>query len=139
MGSRNGLPGEAVASAIPLSGVWLIPDLEPGREQGTAVDMSGHVREQELKMFEKGRKRGTVRFSIRAGDGMKKVFLTGDFTGWVPVPMRKRKGVFSATVPVPPGTHEYKLIVDGQWQNDPDNSNWVANPYGTLNTEMVVE
>ena len=27
-------------------------------------------------------------------------------------------GTFTATVPVPPGTHQYKYVVDGTWTND---------------------
>ena len=89
-------------------------------------------------MFKKGRKSGTVTFSVTPGNGASKVFVVGDFTNWQPVPMRRRSGTFSASVPVPPGRHEYKFIVDGQWRTDPDNSDWVLNPYDSLNAIATV-
>ena len=90
-------------------------------------------------MVKKGRKRGTLTFSMRAVDGVSKVCLAGDFTDWQPLAMRKRDGVFSVTVAVPPGTHEYKFIVDGHWRTDPDHSDWAVNPYDTLNSVVTVQ
>lgn len=90
-------------------------------------------------MVKKGRKRGTLTVSIKTGDRISKVFLAGDFTDWKPLPMRRRGGVFSLTVAVPPGRHEYKFILDGHWRADPEPSGWVMNPYGTLNSVVTVE
>ncbi|HUU21878.1 MAG TPA: isoamylase early set domain-containing protein [Phycisphaerae bacterium] len=87
-------------------------------------------------MYEKGKKQGTVRFTMAAGDGMKAVSVAGDFSEWQPVPMRKRQGAFSTTVSVPPGTHHYKFIVDGQWRPDPENPQAAPNPYDTLNSVL---
>jgi len=88
-------------------------------------------------MFQKVRKSGTVRFSLRAVAGVRKACLAGDFTGWQPVAMRKRNAVFSITLPVQPGRHEYKFILDGRWQTDPDHSRWAANAYGTVNSVIT--
>lgn len=90
-------------------------------------------------MVKKGRKRGTIMFSMRAVGGVSKVSLAGDFTDWQPLATRKRNGVFSVTVPVRPGTHEYKFIVDGHWRTDPDHSDWAPSPYDTLNSVVTVE
>ena len=89
-------------------------------------------------MFQKGRKHGTVSFSIRPAQGASNVFLAGDFTDWQPVAMRRRRDVFSVTVPVPPGTHEYKFIAEGRWRIDPDHSDWAVNSYGTVNSVVTV-
>ena len=86
-------------------------------------------------MFTRGQKNGTIQFTLKPGNGTKKVQVAGDFTDWRPVDMRKQKtGSFAATVPVPPGAHEYKFILDGQWVVDPDNNAWACNPFGTLNS-----
>ena len=64
------------------------------------------------------------------------VLLVGDFTHWQqrPIPMQKGKdGVWLATVELPPGKHGYRFIVDGDWQDDPECSLRVSNPYGTEN------
>lgn len=90
-------------------------------------------------MYGKGRKKGTVRFAVQA-DGGKKVAVVGTFSDWLPVQMRKQKdGSFVANIAVPPGNHEYKFIIDGEWVVDPDHGAWALNPYGTLNSLAIVE
>jgi 1,4-alpha-glucan branching enzyme len=62
------------------------------------------------------------------------VLLAGDFTQWQKraVPMRRGKdGIWSAAVSLSPGPHSYRFIVDGEWQDDPECTIRVPNPYGT--------
>lgn len=64
------------------------------------------------------------------------VMLAGDFTGWqqAPVPMTKNKaGVWKKTLSLPVGDHEYRLLVDGQWQDDPACPNRKPNEFGGEN------
>ena len=65
-----------------------------------------------------------VRFALVNPDAHK-VSLVGDFNGWTPdaTPLSGEvaDGVWSASVPIPPGRHEYAFIVDGR--------RWVADPY----------
>jgi len=90
-------------------------------------------------MYAKGQKKGVVRLSIQVNSGAKNVAVVGSFSDWKPVRMRKQKdGSFVANVEVAPGSYEYKFIIDGNWLVDPDNSAWALNPYGTLNSVMVV-
>jgi 1,4-alpha-glucan branching enzyme len=66
----------------------------------------------------------------------KKVLLVGDFTDWQQksIPMQKGSdGVWTATVGLPPGTHNYLFIVDGEWCDDPDCALRVPNPFGGQN------
>ncbi len=91
-------------------------------------------------MFKKGRKKGTVRFSVTPANGVKKVCLAGDFNDWEPVTMRKQKnGSYAVTVPIEPGSHQYKFKLDDQWLLDPENHTHSANSFGTLNSVAVVE
>jgi len=91
-------------------------------------------------MIEKGRKKGTIRFCLQPDRDVKKAQLAGSFNGWQVVPMRKQKdGKFIAVVPLEPGTYEYRFLVDGCWQSDPDNHCWAPNPYGTMNSVACVE
>lgn len=86
-------------------------------------------------MYAKGNRKGIVRFVTRPAGSAGKVELAGSFNNWRPVPMRKQKdGTFAAEVPVPPGVHEYKFVVDGQWLADADNSAYVVNCYRTVNS-----
>jgi len=48
------------------------------------------------------------------------------------------KGRWSKIVTLAPGMYEYKFLVDGQWQNDPNNDQMVANSFGTLNNILTV-
>jgi 1,4-alpha-glucan branching enzyme len=96
--------------------------------------------EKDQAMIAAGSKKGTVRFSINPGGGVKKVQLVGDFSEWKPMAMGKQKdGSFATVMKLKPGTYEYKFIVDGQWRVDPDNGAWALNPFGTLNSVATVE
>ena len=91
-------------------------------------------------MFNKGRKKGTVRFAIDPGPNVSKVTVAGDFSEWEPVTMRRQKnGQFVALVSLTPGSHEYKFLLDGHWVTDPDNGTWALNPFGTVNSIAQVE
>lgn len=77
----------------------------------------------------------TEAFSIRAPEA-KKVQLVGDFTQWQERPINLQKendGTWKATVILPPGTHQYKFVVDGNWCDDPDCKQRSPNPFGGEN------
>lgn len=62
------------------------------------------------------------------------VQLAGDFTQWEQDPVtltRDVGGEWRTMVKLPPGEHRYRFRVDGQWQDDPDCTVRVANPYGS--------
>ena len=66
----------------------------------------------------------------------KSVLLVGEFTRWQEkaIPMQKAAdGTWTATVALPPGTHPYRFVVDGEWCDDPKCTLRVRNPYGTEN------
>jgi 1,4-alpha-glucan branching enzyme len=91
-------------------------------------------------MYQKGQKQGTIRFKVTPGHEAVKAALAGDFTDWKPKAMRRRKdGVFAVTVPVQPGRHRYKYLIDGDWMTDPDISAIEPNCYGTFDSVAVVE
>ena len=82
-----------------------------------------------------------VSFSLSAPDA-RNVKLAGDFTGWEDDSRemkRQRNGSWKATVAVPPGQHEYRFIVDGQWADDPKCDVRKPNPFGGENCTRVVE
>ena len=69
------------------------------------------------------------------------VSLVGDFNQWDPKrhPMKMREeGTWEKTVVLSPGKYEYKFMVDGTWENDPQNSELLYNRYGTLNNVLTV-
>lgn len=75
----------------------------------------------------------TQTFSFRA-PGARKVLLVGDFTHWTEAPILMEKdtqGTWRTTVPLELGTHLYRFIADGQWEDDPTSNQHLPNPYGT--------
>jgi len=79
-------------------------------------------------------------FSITAPAAMS-VMLVGDFTHWQEKPISLAKhqgGVWSAAVELPPGTHHYRFLVDGEWRDDAECSLRVPNPFGSLNAVRQV-
>lgn len=84
-------------------------------------------------------KNGEVRFVFSPEKPVKKVFLAGSFNHWEPVQMRKQKnGQYVRKMDLPQGSYEYKFIVDGIWQHDPDNDALTQNEMGTINSVVSV-
>lgn len=80
-------------------------------------------------------------FTLQAPEASK-VSVAGNFNGWNPgsiVAKKDRKGVWSTKVSLPPGTYEYKFVVDGSWVLDPANNNAVYNSVGSQNSVLEVK
>jgi len=71
------------------------------------------------------------------------VQIAGDFNNWQPVgtPMQRvgDSGVWQAKLKLPNGVYRYRLVVDGQWQQDPYNERSEMNPYGDYNSVLEVK
>jgi len=71
------------------------------------------------------------------------VQIAGDFNNWQPAatPMVRigETGVWQAKMKLPHGTYRYRLVVDGQWQQDPYNERTEVNPYGELNSVVEIQ
>lgn len=92
-----------------------------------------------------GRKPSTgkeVTFTVHADKG-RAVYLAGEFNGWDPTAKKMayaaRKGIYSATIKLNPGSYQYKFVIDGTWCADPENVNAVANDQGTFNSVVEVK
>lgn len=82
-----------------------------------------------------------VRFEVRL-PGADEVAITGDFCGWRSegIPLHHAgEEIWYANLELPPGEHQYRLLVDGCWRDDPAASRRVANPFGTENAVLVVK
>jgi 1,4-alpha-glucan branching enzyme len=81
-----------------------------------------------------------ITFAVKA-PAAQSVLVTGSFCDWKLdcCPMKKDEhGNWKATLPVGPGQHEYRFVVDGEWQDDPACTVRVPNPYGTHNCVLSV-
>lgn len=81
-----------------------------------------------------------VRFSTQL-PGAGKVSISGDFTQWSAEGIRLEKaadGRWTASLNLAPGEYQYRLLVDGGWQDDPAAAKQVPNPYGSRNAVLTV-
>lgn len=71
------------------------------------------------------------------------VHLAGDFNNWQPSasPMQRigDTGVWQTKLKLQQGTYRYRLVVDGQWQQDPYNERTEVNPYGEYNSVVEIK
>jgi len=73
----------------------------------------------------------------------KGVQIASDFNNWQPnqTPMEKigTSGVWQTKIRLPQGKYRYRLVVDGQWQQDPYNHRTEVNPFGEYNSILEVK
>lgn len=71
------------------------------------------------------------------------VQIAGDFNNWKPedAPMQKvgDSGVWQTQMKLPAGRYRYRLVVDGQWQQDPYNELTELNPFGGFNSVLEIK
>ena len=73
--------------------------------------------------------------------GARQVCVAGTFNDWKPetTPLtRDADGKWFGDLAVNPGRYEYLFVVDGRWLTDPKAKESVQNPFGGVNSVMVV-
>lgn len=83
-----------------------------------------------------------VRFELAAPNA-RYVSVAGSFNGWVApgIPLRRSAvaGLWTVTLPLPIGEHQYLFVVDGsQWIPDPSAHAQVDDGFGRTNSVIVV-
>jgi 1,4-alpha-glucan branching enzyme len=89
-----------------------------------------------------------VEFSCHAANA-KCVFVAGMFNDWkpdaTPLHLEATSGQWTVSLSLPPGHHEFKFVVDGQWGCEPGCEHeylgcpkCVANAFGTMNRVLEV-
>ena len=76
-------------------------------------------------------------FAPQAGS----VLVAGDFTQWEHSPINLVKegaGMWKTTIALKPGKYQYRLLVDGQWLNDPRCPELLPNEFGSTNCVLSV-
>jgi len=85
-----------------------------------------------------GYKRAT--FTFMAPEAQR-VQLAGDFNSWDinAHPLKKASnGLWKRTLNLSPGRYEYRFLVDGQWQNDPQCESYIPNAFGEDNSVITL-
>ena len=82
-----------------------------------------------------------VNFTLAAPEAQN-VFLLGDFNDWQADPhslKKDKKGNWKISINLTPGRYEYRFLVDGEWQNDPNCTALVHNTFGSENCLLTLE
>lgn len=70
------------------------------------------------------------------------VAVSGDFNAWsadrAPLTLNPVSRMLEALLPLPPGAYQYRLVVDGAWIADAFNPQTATNPFGGINSVLVV-
>jgi 1,4-alpha-glucan branching enzyme len=96
------------------------------------------------KTYSKDKSTCKVAFSqpVEAANGAKKLYLAGEFNEWNPtqLPMRKAKGLFSASLTLPAGTpYQYRYVTEtGVWLNDTEADCYVYSAFADADNSVVV-
>ncbi|MGD2062437.1 MAG: AAA family ATPase [Nitrospirota bacterium] len=74
--------------------------------------------------------------------GAREVMIAGTFNDWQPddkvLSHREADGTWQKIVLLAPGSYEYRLVVDGDWEADPNNEAQVSNEFGGVNSVIHV-
>ena len=90
---------------------------------------------------EKNAKLMKTEFNLSAPQA-KSVFVAGNFNQWnlSTHPLKQdKKGVWKISLPLGPGRYEYRFLVDGEWQNDPNCPSFIENAFGTFNCLKILK
>lgn len=82
----------------------------------------------------------TVTFKLANQLDAQKVILSGSFNNWNEhaFPMKKRADGWYTDIPLPPGKHYYKFIVDEKWMLDPENKLQQPDQQGYWNSVLLI-
>lgn len=72
----------------------------------------------------------------------KSVQIAGDFNNWQPQQTSMKPtqdGKWELALALAPGKYRYRIVVDGQWQQDPYNEQVEMNPFGEFNSVLEVK
>lgn len=84
-------------------------------------------------------KSGRASFYLPGFEKANRVFLAGSFNKWSisKTPMNKVSGGWTINIPLDPGKHTYKYIVDGRWITDPVNRKTERDWEGNRNSVLL--
>src|SRR5262249_21669946 len=131
-----------LADAAPRSvGVGTHPTLRLIEEPKPGLEAAAPTRSETIRHLYGVRSTASGALFVQPVSVGLKVAIAGDFTGWMPIPMRRNDqlGVYELCLPLPTGRRQYRLVVDGRWTADPFNDHSEPNPFGELNSIFTVE
>lgn len=110
------------------------------------VRATAPLRAADAETSEARQREGARQVVVRFRDAAARdVRIAGDFNGWIPdrgvlshIESESDGRVWTKILELPPGTYEYRYVVDGDWRQDPANPRAVEAPGGIRNSVLVV-
>lgn len=71
----------------------------------------------------------------------KEIKIAGEFNDWIPdrgIQTLDEYGILKKVLHVEPGKYQYRIVIDGKWQDDPFNPNRVKNKFGGNNSLLNI-
>ena len=121
------------------------PAMETIAEADTEAQQAARDRatEQKIKQFYGVKQVGREIVFAARFEQARRVSIAGDFNNWSPdatiMQQGRREGEWRMSLPLQPGRYRYRLVVDGQWMTDPNNTYVEANQFGELNNVFEVD
>ncbi len=84
----------------------------------------------------------TITFTY-AAPRAQKVYLVGDFNDWMineeSAFAKRDDGTWVKNISLKNGEHRYKFVVDGSWEQDPNNKETVENSFGSRDSVLILK
>ncbi|GAA4232510.1 hypothetical protein GCM10022291_07490 [Postechiella marina] len=86
-------------------------------------------------------KNGNASFKLKGYKSAKKVILAGSFNKWHEhlFKMNKTENGWELTLQMKPDIYQYRFIVDGNWIEDPNNTNRTPNEFNEYNSVIDIQ
>ena len=126
-----------------INGLWTVDPANPGSRRDPVSGLALSVLPVPPRRITPNPLRGLpngLNFSFNGPPG-EIVTVAGDFNGWDPFMYELREypaGVYSITIPLPPGTYQYVFFNRGERFTDPYNPRRVYSRDGSAASEIVV-
>ncbi len=77
--------------------------------------------------------------SIPEAKRAKTVAVSGSFSDWRPIALRRQGEVWTGSVTVEPGTHQYGFLINNkEWYVPPNSADVIDDGFGRKNVTLVV-
>ncbi len=97
---------------------------------------------QQMKKIVEKKSREFLPVTFQYKGDVSSVYVVGDFNNWTQSDnsrLDKVNGVWQKRFSLKPGSYKYRLVVDGKWQEDPANPLNEKNPYGELDSLLLIK
>lgn len=126
------------AVAAPSSEVKSSPVMAPAAAKASPAPKSKQAPAEKKKKASPDMHR--VRLTLHCPDAQA-IFVAGSFNLWDPAQLamvRDENCQWTCEINLPPGTYEYRFVVDGQWWCDPAATEQIPNTFGEANSVLRV-